>query len=134
VKGLSIAQLGLLVVLALTLLATFIAVVVEAWTLAAASAAISFGVFAILVVFTLAALTQSVQRQTALIRETSGRVHEAAAGIRRVDQRLTDRFRSLDSSEARQEVTGRRMLAAFEAHRQRVEDTVDEALQRKGQR
>jgi hypothetical protein len=134
VKGLSAAQLGLLVILALTLLATLIAVMLEAWTLAAASAVISFGLFAILVVFTTAALTQSVQRQTALIRETVPRIQEAAAGVRRVDQRTADRFRSLDSSEARQEVTGRRILAAFEAHRQRVEDTVGEAIQRNGQR
>lgn len=132
-KGLSAAQLGLLGILALTLLATLVAVVLEAWTMAAVAAAISFGLFAILVVFTLAALTGSVQRQTELIRETAPRVQETAAGIRRVDQRTADRFRTLDSAEARQEATGRRMLAAFEAHRQRVEDTVDEAFQQKGQ-
>lgn len=132
-KGLSAAQLGLLGILALALLSTLIAVVMGAWTMAALAAVVSFGLFAILVVFTLAALTRSVQRQTELIRDTAPRVQETAAGIRRVDQRTADRFRTLDTAEARQEATGRRVLAAFEAHRQRVEDTVEEALQRKGE-
>lgn len=132
-KGLSGAQLGLLVLIALGLLVSLIAVVAEAWVVAAASALISFGVFVILVVFTLVALTRSVRRTGELVRSTSPRLRETAAGIRRVDQRTAERFKTLDSAEARLEATERRMLAAFEAHSHRVEDTVGGAFESRPQ-
>lgn len=133
-KGLSVPQLGLLSLTGLGLLVSLVAVVAEAWVIAAAAAVISFGLFVILVVFTLAALTRSVRRMGELVRSTAPRLRETSAGIRRVDQRTAERFKTLDSAEARLEATERRMLAAFEAHSHRVEDTVAEATERKSQR
>lgn len=124
-KGLSAAQLGLLALVGLALLVSLVAVVVEAWMLAAVTALVGFGVFVVLVVFTLAALTRTVGRLGETMRETVPQVRETASGIRRVDQRTDERFKTLDSTEARLQATERRMLAAFETHRQRVEDTLE---------
>lgn len=132
-KGLSGPQLGLLVLTALGLLVSLGAVVAEAWVVAAAAAVVSFGFFVILVIFTLAALTLSVRRMGELVRNTAPRLRETSAGIRRVDQRTAERFKTLDSAEARLEATERRMLAAFESHSHRVEDTVAEAVERQSQ-
>lgn len=128
-KGLSRSQVGLLALVALALLVALIAVVVEAWTLAAAAGVISFGLFVVLVVFTLAALTHSVQRQSELMRDSAVRTRETVSGIRRIDQRTEERFKTLDSTAARMEAAERRMLAAFEAHRFQLQDEMDE-LQR----
>lgn len=133
-KGLSVPQLGLLSLTGLGLLVSLVAAVAEAWVVAAAAAVVSFGFFVVLVVFTLAALTRSVRRTGELVRSTAPRLRETSAGIRRVDQRTAERFKTLDSAEARLEATERRMLAAFEAHSHRVEDTVAEATERKSQR
>ena len=130
-KGLSVPQLGLLSLTGLGLLVSLVAVIAEAWVIAAAAALISFGFFVILVVFTLAALTRSVRRTGELVRTTAPRLRETSAGIRRVDQRTAERFKTLDSAEARLEAAERRVVAAFEAHSQRVEDTVAEAAERK---
>jgi hypothetical protein len=134
VKGLSRAQLGLLVVLAIILLGTLIAVLLQEWVVAAGAAVISFGLFAVLVVFTLTALTGSVRRLGELSRATAPRVRETAAAVRRVDQRTAERFKTLDTAGARLEAAERRVLAAFEDHRQRVEDSVAEAFERNDQR
>lgn len=121
-KGLSVPQLGLLSLTGLGLLVSLVAVVAETWVIAAAAALISFGFFVLLVVFTLAALTRSVRRTGELVRTTAPRLRETSAGIRRVDQRTAERFKTLDSAEARLEAAERRMLAAFEAHRFHLED------------
>lgn len=123
-KGLSRAQLTLLTLVALALLVALIAVVVEAWRFAAAAAVISFGLFVVLVVLTLTALTRSVQRQSELLRDSAVRTRETVSGIRRIDQRTEERFMTLDSMAARMEAAERRLLAAFEAHRHHIEDTV----------
>ncbi|RJN32974.1 hypothetical protein [Nesterenkonia natronophila] len=133
-KGLSVPQLGLLSLTALGLLVSLVGVVAEAWVVAAAAAVASFGFFVILVVFTLAALTRSVRRLGELVRSTAPRLRETSAGIRRVDQRTAERFKTLDSAEARLEAAERRLVAAFEAQSQRVEDSVAEAVQHNGQR
>lgn len=125
-KGLSAAQLGLLALVALALLVSLVAVVVDAWMLAAIAALAGFGLFVVVVVFTLAALTRTVGRLGETTREMALQVRETASGTRRVDQRTDERFKTLDSGEARLEATERRMLAAFEAHRQYVEDTIEE--------
>lgn len=128
-KGLSRSQVGLLALVALALLVALIAVVVEAWTLAAAAGVISFGLFVVLVVLTLAALTHSVQRQSELLRDSALRTRETVSGIRRIDQRTEERFQTLDSTAARLEAAERRMLAAFDAQRFQLQDELD-ALQR----
>lgn len=123
-KGLSVRQLGLLSLIALGLLVSLIAILLGAWALAAASAVLSFGVFVVLVVFTLAAMTRSARRMSELVRSMGPQLRETTAGIRRVDQRTEERFRTLDSVEGRLEAAERRMLAAFENHRQHVEDLI----------
>lgn len=121
-KGLSAAQLGLLALVALALLVSLVAVVVDAWMLAAVTVLIGFGAFVVVVVFTLAALTRRVGRLGETVREMAPQLGETASGIRRVDQRTDERFKTLDSSQARLQATERRMLAAFEAHRFHLED------------
>lgn len=121
-KGLSAAQLTLLGLAALALAIALVAIVVESWTLAAATALVGFGLSVVVVVFTMAALTRRVGRLGETAREMAPQVRETASGIRRVDQRTDERFKTLDSMEARLQATERRMLAAIEAHRFQLED------------
>lgn len=129
-KGFSGPQIGLLCILGLSLLATLIAILLEAWRVAAAGAVVSFGVFSVLVVFTLIALKESVQRTSGLVRATNPRIRETAAGVRRLDNRTADRFKTLDFTEARIESAERRLLATLETHRFELEDEVAELKQK----
>lgn len=123
-KGLSRRQLGLLGLLGLSLLGTLVAILLGQWTAVGVGSVVSFGLFSVLVVLTLAALTRSMQRLRGALRATSPRIRDTAAGVRRLDHRTADRFKALDSTEARLEAAERRLLATFEAHRFQLEDDV----------
>lgn len=125
-KGLSRPQLGLLSILGLALISTLTASIMRQWMVAAVSAVITFGLFTILVVFTLAALTKSVRRSGEVINRAASRIHDASAGIRRIERRIVDRSEAFDSMQMRIEASERRLIAAFEAQRFHIEDDLEQ--------
>ncbi|WP_147105093.1 hypothetical protein [Nesterenkonia populi] len=125
-KYLSRPQRTLMGGLGFALLATLITIVLEAWQFAALGAVVSFGIFAALVVFTLAALTRSMQLIRTRVRNIDPRVREIAAGVRRLDNRTAERFKTLEATQARLEASERRVLASVEAHRFDLEDEISQ--------
>lgn len=128
-KGLSTQQLVVLGACFLALLGTIAAVLVEEWKVAVVAAATSFGLFTVLVAFTLSAMHRVMRgisgRLRTIDREMSQTRH-IAAGVRRIDNRTTERFKMFEATEARLEAAERRLLATFEAHRLQLEDEIAE--------
>ncbi len=128
-KGVSPQQLIVLMACLIMLVATVVAAFAEEWKLAIACAAASFGLFAILTLFTLAVMLRTLRLVRGRVRTIDHEIRQirhVAAGVRRIDNRTAERFKMFESTEARLESTERRLLATFEAQRFQLEDEVAE--------
>ncbi|NDK33179.1 hypothetical protein [Nesterenkonia haasae] len=111
------------------LVATVVSAFAEEWKLAIACAAASFGLFTVLMLFTLAAMLRTLRLVRGRVRTIDHEIRQVrhmAAGVRRIDNRTAERFKMFEATEARVEAAERRLLATFEAHRFQLEDEVAE--------
>ncbi|WP_146339474.1 hypothetical protein [Nesterenkonia sp. NBAIMH1] len=129
-RGLSTKQIAVIGAYGIALLATLIAVLAGAWTVAAAAGIISLGLLSVLLVFTLAAMTRIASLTRQQVREIH---HQTRAGeelgqLRRLEADTAERFKelsgTLQGTEARIEAAERRLLATFEAHRDHLEEDI----------
>lgn len=123
-RGLSKEQLALVLVYAAALAVTFIAVLMQQWVFAAASAVVAFGLFSALVVLTLGAMTHAASGARRLLHDLgrSIKVGRTVALFRRLEERSSQMSKTLEATEARLRASEARMLAAFETHRQHMDD------------
>ncbi|GFZ84621.1 hypothetical protein [Nesterenkonia alkaliphila] len=127
IRGLSLRQLilagGYLTALAVTL----VCAVLGAWKAAAIAGILSFALFSVWVILTLAAMTRNQQalRQRIAQLNREGASSELSRSLRRLNKHYALITGSLRGSEERIAAAERRMLNALEAHRQHVEDSLD---------
>ncbi|GAA4915401.1 hypothetical protein [Nesterenkonia rhizosphaerae] len=135
-RGISTKQLALVVLYALALLAALVAVLLEQWKAAAVATLMSMGIFAALVVLTLAAMTVSARSSRLRLNEIR-RATMSSGGtyLRRIARAAEDHTARLDKTihdaEDRREAAEQRMLATLEAHRLEVEERLADLTDRR---
>ncbi|MGJ9425473.1 hypothetical protein ACHABX_06465 [Nesterenkonia halotolerans] len=131
-KGISISQMVVIVGCLIALVGSSVLVILEEWRAAALSALASFGLLAVFVVFTLAAMTHSATIARRRLLEVSRSAHQLVTSTRRVDRRTAERFKVLDVHQDKLEGIERRLLAVMEAQRFQFEDDLESLNQKVG--
>ncbi|WP_300345377.1 hypothetical protein [Nesterenkonia sp.] len=134
-RGLSQKQLILIGVYLLVLAATFIAVMLEQWRIAAGLGVVAFGLFSALLIFTLAAMTYAAGRARRRIHEMHQELSSAKLlrTMRQLEDRQARLTKQIVAAERRRDAGEQRMLASFEAHRFHIEDDLEELRERLNQ-